>query len=359
VSTETTIEIRGLARDFARTDLRTGTEHWDAKGAFDDAVVPKLAELGFFGMLVPETSGGMGFDLSTYVAALEEIAWGDASIALLVADSVIAADMLSRFGRGAHDDALGALASGQLLGCLALAETETGTDLTVIETRATKNGDAWTIKGRKRWVLNGDHAGVAVVLARTSDGPAFFAVNRDAFTAGARADTMGLRGIAFVEIELDGAAQYLTAAETDSGATLDPLASLSAAAISVGLAQAALEHAIGYANVREQFGTKLRSFEAIQHKLAEMATRTASARALVAQAAINGADGATASIAKLAAGTGAMFVTDQAVQIYGGYGYMRDYPVEKLMRDAKALEIVHGTNELQRLRIASSLYADN
>ena len=356
------LEIRTLARDFAAAELRPHTERWDAARALDDDVASKIAELGFFGMLVPEESGGMGFGLATYLGALEELAWGEPAVALLVAQSVIAADALVRYGSSEHGQTVAALAAGEQLGCIAFAEDESSTDAHV-EAKAEQGSAGWSFTGTKRWVTNGERARVAIVLADAGDEPALFALTRESgYTAGNAAATMGLRAVPVVDLELDGAsappAARLSWSGADARSAIDPLGSLSAAAIAVGIAQAALDHAVAYANEREQFGRPIRSFEGIQIKLAEMATRTTAARCLTERASERADDSAAAAMAKLAAGSCAMYVTTEAVQIFGGYGYMRDYPVEKLMRDAKAMEMLHGTNEMQRLRIAASLYAD-
>lgn len=355
MSTAELTEIRGLARDFAAAELRPHMERWDADGAVDDDVVSKLAELGFLGMLVPESAGGMGMDLPTFMAALEELAWGEAGVAFLVAQSVTAADVIARLGGDKARTRLEQLAAGAETACLALAED--GTDVSALSTRAEQRGDAWVVTGTKAWVTNGD-ADTAVVLADTGDGAALFAVGRAGRSAGERVATLGLRTVPILSVRFDEAPAERLGAVAGEHSVGDPVGVLAAAAIAVGISQAALDHAVAYAAEREQFGRKLRSFEGIQHKLAEMATRTAAARALVERAAAKPDDRAAAAMAKLAAGTCAMFVTTEAVQIFGGYGYMRDYPVEKLMRDAKAMEIVHGASEVQRLRIAASLYSD-
>jgi alkylation response protein AidB-like acyl-CoA dehydrogenase len=356
---ETVREVRGLARDFAETRLRPGTEAWDAAGALDDAIPSELAELGFFGMLVPEEAGGMGFEMAVWVAALEEIAWGDAAVAVLLADTVIAADMLARFGEQAQQERwLGSLAAGEALACLALAPPaehgDSGEGLT-----AEASADGWRLSGRRRWVVNGDRAALALVGVSLDGQPALLAIPRDAgWSAGERALTLGLRPLALVDLELDGVqfGEPERLGGFDGAAAAGSVARLSGAAIAVGIARAALEHAVRYAAEREQFGVPIRTFEGIQHKLAEMATRTAAARLLLEQAARDPADVAASAMAKLAAGECAMFAATEAVQVFGGYGYMRDYPVEKLMRDAKALQIMHGPSEVQRRLIARSLY---
>lgn len=356
------LEIRGLARDFAAAELRPHAERWDADRALDDDVAAKIAELGFFGMLVPEERGGMGFGLATYLSALEELAWGEPGAALLVAQSVIAADVLVRFGGSAHEANVAALASGELLGCVAIAEADS-TDGAHAPASAVEHDGGWKFSGSSPWVTNGARAGIAVVLAEAGGTPALFALTPDmGYTTGSPAATMGFRSVDLVPLDFDGvdapADARLGWSGSDARAALDPLGCLSAAAIAIGISQAALDHAVRYANEREQFGRPIRHFEGIQFKLAEMATRTAAARCLMQRAADRPEDAAAAAMAKLAAGSCAMYVTTDAVQIFGGYGYMRDYPVEKLMRDAKAMEMLHGTSEMQRLRIAAALYAD-
>lgn len=356
------LEIRGLARDFAAAELRPNAEKWDAERGLDADVIAKIGELGFFGMLVPEDSGGMGFSLPTYLGALEELAWGEPAVALLVAQSVIAADVITRFGGSDRSELLGSLATGEITGCIAVSDDESSADAGA-DARATQNDAGWSFTGVKRWVTNGEQAELAIVRADVAGAPSLFALTRDAgYRIGSPAATMGLRAVPLVALDLDGvtapAAARLGWNGPDPRAALDPLGCLSAAAIAVGIAQAALDHAVRYADEREQFGRSIRRFEGIQFKLAEMATRTAGARALVELSASRPDAEAAAAMAKLAAGSCAMYVTTDAVQIFGGYGYMRDYPVEKLMRDAKAMELLHGTSEMQRLRIAAALYAD-
>ena len=346
MSTGAVAEIRGLARDFALAELRPHTERWDHDRTLDDDVIAKVAELGFFGMLLPEDAGGMGFDVLSWTAALEELAWGEPSVALLVVHSAVVADLLSR--ADADGELLSSLASGAVLGCLALADGDTSV-------RAARSGDALTLTGTKRWVTAADRAGIAVVSADTADGSALFSSTD--IRAGTRADTLGLRPLFIGDADVGGPAQHIGDAP-EEGADAGVLAALGTAAVAVGISAAALDHAVGYAAEREQFGRAIREFEGIQHKLAEMATRTAAARALVERAALLPDDVAATAMAKLAAGGCAMFVTTEAVQIFGGYGYMRDYPVEKLMRDARAMELMNGPSELQRRRIAQSLYSE-
>jgi alkylation response protein AidB-like acyl-CoA dehydrogenase len=366
--TQETNEIRALARDFAAAELRPHVEKWDHDRALDTGVLQQVAELGFFGMLVPESSGGMGMDLSSYLAALEELAWGEPAVALTVAASSFVMNVLSEHGSAEQKRRwLEPMARGEVLGCFAVSEETGGIDSEGPPASATKSGDAWLLNGAKQWVTNARSAGVALMLVRTGGkgsrtaGAFLVPTGASGFEVGERETTMGYRSLDIARVKLNNvrvgadalvgdAAQGMTYAH----AALD-LGRLGIAAQAVGIAQAALDHARGYADEREQFGQKLRMFEGIQFKLAEMATRVHAARALTMDAAVNPGTQAS-SEAKLFASEAAMWVTTQAVQIYGGYGYMRDYPVEKLMRDAKATEILEGTNELQKVLIAEQLY---
>lgn len=278
--TTETLEIRQLARQFAESDLRPHVEKWDHDGAVPPDVLSQIAELGFFTMLQAEAEGGMDFDLPTYAAAIEELAWGEPGIGLLVATANaqrVDADQLTPLGL------------------------------------ITDERSMFVVPGNK---------------ARLGD----------------RVTSLGFRTVS------------LHRAEGSPPETTD-VALAGVAAIAVGIAQAALDYARGYADVREQFGTKLRDFEGIQFKLADMSMRTEAARLLLHAAAAE-ASSLKIAMAKVFASETAMWVTTQAVQIYGGYGYMRDYPVEKLMRDAKATELLQGPNDVLRVVIARSLYHD-
>ena len=356
-------EIRTLAHEFAQAELRPHVERWDRERNIDDAVRAQIAELGFFGMVVPENFGGMGFDAAACVAVLEQLAWGEPGVAWLVAQSALVASALQQHGSEAQKQQwLEAIARGAALPCLALAEQKAGSDLAAVETRARQDGSDWVLDGRKAWVTNPGQAQFALVLARVDGATGTFLVPRsESWKVGPREHTLGLRPIELAELVLQGARVPAEARWQRSSVGSQPsapggeLGRLCIAAIAVGIAQAALDHALAYANEREQFGTRLRSFEGIQYKLADMAIHTEAARALLQQAALEN-EPRLAAMAKVLASESAMFVTTQAVQIFGGYGYMRDYPVEKLMRDAKAMELLEGANELQRVFISESLY---
>lgn len=365
-------QVRELARGFAEAELRPNVERWDQERSLEPELLGELAELGFFGMLVPEEHGGMEFELPTYLAALEALAWGEPAVALTLSiHSAFGVNLLLRHGTDEQKARwLERLAAGDVIACFALSEANAGSDAAALETRARQDGDGWVLQGTKKWVTNGGRAGLAVVLARTDSreeprgtrGIGAFLVPTDVrgYEVVERETTMGLRALEIVTVSLDevrlGADALLGDPSRGFAYAMQglDLGRLGVAAQAVGIGQAALEYALRYAAEREQFGRKILDFEGVQFKLADMATRVEAARALLARAATAPSTSAC-SMAKLFASEMAMGVTTEAVQVYGGYGYMRDYPVEKLMRDAKATEIYEGTNEIQRVVIAREL----
>jgi alkylation response protein AidB-like acyl-CoA dehydrogenase len=374
-------EIRALAREFAERELRPHTGAWDQARAVDDGVFAKLAEIGFLGMTVPEAHGGLGLDPLTYLLVLEELAWGDPAVALSVGvHNGLVAAAIARHGTDAQKGALlPALASGERLGAFALSEPQAGSDVGAVATAATPDGDGWHLSGAKRWVTNGARAGLVVVFARTAEqklGAFLVELPAEGWTVTRREVTMGYAASETVAVELgevrvpadrvlgDPKAGFRLAMQALDGGRVG------LAAQAVGIARAALEHAVAYAVQREQFDQPIARFGGVQEKLAEMARRVTAARALThgAAARLNGdasapggPDGLTAwsAMAKLTASEAAVWVADEAVQIFGGYGYMRDYPVEKLMRDAKGTEIFEGTSEILRVVIARELLREH
>ncbi|MBI4502580.1 MAG: acyl-CoA dehydrogenase family protein [Gemmatimonadetes bacterium] len=372
-------ELVGLARDFAQQEIAPHAAEWDAKAEFPARVVVQFGELGFMGMLIPEEHGGLGLDLLTYLMVLEEIAAADAGLAVLLSihNSIVAGSLLRHGTDAQRARWLPPMARGEVLGAFSLSEPGSGSDAASLSTRARRAGDAWVINGMKSWVTNGDVANLIMVMARsdTSTAPrkgrsisAFLVpAETPGVVPGKPEDKMGLRAshtttLALTEVRV-GADTLLGEEGCGLSYALEGLehGRLGVAAQAVGIARSALEHAVRYAGERRQFDTAIKDFEAIQFKLADMATRTAAARALLHEAARDAVTGlpraAAASAAKLFASEAAMWVTTQAIQIYGGYGYMRDYPVERLFRDAKATEIYEGTSEIQRIIIARALYA--
>lgn len=371
-------QILQLVRDFAAEHIAPHAARWDAEKLFDRGVIDRLGALGFLGMMVPEAWDGLGLDTLTYLRAVEEIAAADASIAVSVAvHNSLPSQMLLRHGSDAQKERwLRPMARGEKLAAFALSEADAGSDAASLRCRAERRGDGWVLNGAKAWVSNGGTADVVLAMARTdaaaprgARGIGCFIVPTGApgYVVGKAEDKMGLRAsntaaVYFQDLALgpehllgDAASGFIYALEAlDSGR-------LGIAAQACGIGRAALDHARRYAAERRQFGHAIREFEAIQFKLADMATRLAAARSLLHEAARRRDAGepttAWAAMAKLCCSETAMWVATQAVQVFGGYGFMRDYPVERLMRDAKATEIYEGTSEVQRLVIARELLA--
>ena len=367
---ETQRQIVDLTREFARTRIEPQAAEWDRTRHFARDVIDELGRLGFLGMTVPEEYGGMGLDTITYLLALEELAAADAGVAVTVGvHSAIPATMLLRHGTAAQKERwLRPMAGGERLCGFALSEPDAGSDAASLRTRAVRDGDHWVLSGTKAWVTNGGTADLMVVIARSDRGICAFIVPTDAagYRPGKPEDKMGLRAsntvaITFEELRLP--AQHLLGEEgMGFGYAMEALdvGRLGVATQAVGIARRALEHSVAYCGERKQFDRPIREFQAVQFKLADMATRVEAARALAHAAAARKDRGEDitqhASMAKLFASETAMWVTTQAVQLFGGYGYMRDFPVEKLFRDAKVTEIYEGTSEIQRLIIARELY---
>ena len=371
------LEIRALALEFAEGEIRPGVAEWDAERELPDALFEQLAELGFWGTRVPEDGGGLGLDAVTWSLVLEALAWGDASVAtVLGVHSGPVVHAIQRFGSPEQRERwLPPLASGETIGTLALAEDEAGSDTPAMAMRVEPDGDGWTLTGTKRWVAGADRAGLLLAFGRApgeegENGITAFLV--PAQTEGVRVSRrermMGLAATGTATVEFDEVRLPDDARLEGDGyaIALEALipGHVAVAAVATGISQAAMEHALDYAGERRQFDTPIWEFGAIQEKLAGMATRIAGARALTLDAAdlVDGHGSAAvglpssrrarAAMAKVTASASAMWIADEAVQIYGGYGYMRDYPVEKLLRDAKGTELYHGTNEVLRMVVA-------
>jgi alkylation response protein AidB-like acyl-CoA dehydrogenase len=376
---ETQREVQQLARSFAADEIAPHAARWDREACFPVAVAHRMGALGFLGMLIPEEYDGLALDTTSYLLALEEIAKADASAAVLMSvHNSLPTQMLLNFGSDEQRERyLKPMARGELIGAFALSEPDAGSDASALRCQAVRDGDDWLLSGTKSWVTSGNFADVIMVMARSdssdarrgSKGISAFIVTPDlpGFHVGKKEDKMGLRASPTVQLNFDGlrvpAANLL--GEEGQGfiysmKSLDN-GRLGIAAQALGIAQAALDASLDYAAEREQFGQPIREFQAIQFKLADMGARIASARALlhVTAAAKDRGESTTmhGSMSKLLASETAMWVTTQAVQIFGGYGYVKDYPVEKYFRDAKITEIYEGTSEVQRIVIARELYA--
>lgn len=377
--TETQREIQQLARNFAADEIAPHADKWDRDACFPVAVAHRMGELGFLGMLIPEQYDGLGLDTLSYLLALEEIAAADASTAVLMSvHNSLPTQMLLTFGSAAQKQRfLAPMARGEMIGAFALSEPEAGSDASSLRCQATRDGDDWVLSGTKSWVTSGTFADVILVMARTdtpehrrgSRGISAFIVTPDlpGFHVGKKEDKMGLRASPTVQLNFDGLRVPVGNLLGDEGQgfiyamrSLDN-GRLGIAAQALGIARAALQHSLTYAAERTQFGQAIKEFQAIQFKLADMSARITSARALLhaTAAAKDRGEPITkyGSMCKLLASETAMFVTTEAVQIFGGYGYVKDYPVEKLFRDAKITEIYEGTSEIQRIVIARELYS--
>jgi alkylation response protein AidB-like acyl-CoA dehydrogenase len=372
-------EIQQAARDFAQAEIAPYSAAWDRDAHFEPALVRKLGELGFLGMLVPETYDGLGLDTLTYLVALEEIAAVDASVAVLVSvHNSLPTQMILRWGTDEQKERfLRPMARGEKLGAFALSEPEAGSDAAALTTQAVRDGECWVLNGTKAWVSSGTHADVILATARTdrpnhrrgARGISAFIVTPDmpGFRVGKKEDKMGLRASPTVQLVFDNlrvpAANMLGDEGHGFSYAMQSLDNgrLGIAAQAIGIARAALDHSLAYAAERRQFGKAIADFEAIQFKLADMAKNVAASRALLhaTAAARDRGESITlaAAMSKLLASETAMSAAREAVQIFGGYGYITDYPVERLFRDAKVTEIYEGTSEIQRVVIARQLYA--
>ena len=377
--TEEQREIQRVARDFAEREIAPFADQWDRDQHFEPSIVAKLGELGFLGMLLPEQYDGLGLDMLTYLVALEEIATVDASVAVMMSvHNSLPTQMILRWGTDAQKERfLRPMARGELLGAFALSEPDAGSDAASLRTQALRDGDCWVLNGTKAWVSSGPAAGVIVAMARTDSsadrrgarGISAFILTPDlpGFHVGKKEDKMGLRASPTVQLVFDNLRVPAGNLLGDEGSgfiyamqSLDN-GRLGIAAQAIGIAEAALRCASRYAGERRQFGKPIKEYQAIQFKLADIAMRVSAGRALLHAAATAKDRGEHvtqfSAMAKLFASETAMAATQEAIQIFGGYGYVKDYPVERLFRDAKVTEIYEGTSEIQRLVIARELYS--
>ena len=372
-------QLRRTVREFAETEIAPHVMEWDEASLFPSELLPKLAELGLQGVIFPEEYGGAGFGYIEYVIAIEELARVDGSIGLIVAaHNSLCTNHIYKFGtEDQRRKYVTPLAGGQKLGCWALTEPQSGSDASGTRTSAQRQGDCWVINGTKTFTTNGHYADICVAMAVTerdqgAHGISAFIVekNTPGFRAGKKENKLGMRAsdtseMIFTDCRIP--AENLLGRQgqgfIDTLQVLDG-GRISIAALALGIAQGAYEAARKYAKERKQFGKAIAEFEAIQFKLADMATEIAAARMLVYQAASLAdrsiTDGAVrftleSSMAKLYASEVAVRVANEAVQIFGGYGFVKDYPAEKYYRDVKLCTIGEGTSEIQRLVIARQI----
>jgi alkylation response protein AidB-like acyl-CoA dehydrogenase len=367
-------EVIGAVRAFARERITPAAAGLDERGEFPAELFAGLGEMGLCGIPYEEKYGGGGLDWLTYLAVLEEIAKASLPLAVTVSVHHLAAFGVHHFGSdGLKERYLPRMLSGEWLGAYALSEASSGSDAAALRTRAERTDAGWRLTGTKRFITHGGDAQVYLVMARSGEegprGVSAYIVEKGwpGFDFGKLEQKMGWGSSPMRELLLDGCevpSENLVG-EEGQGFTvaLEALEGgrLGIAACSVGLAQAALDAAAGFASTREQFGRPVGDFEGIQFMLADMATQVEAARRLYREAGrvrdAGGDAGRAASMAKLFASDVAMRVTTDAVQVHGGYGYMREYPVERYMREAKALQIVEGTNQVQRMLIGRALTA--
>jgi butyryl-CoA dehydrogenase len=366
--------IRDTARDLSRREIAPVAAEIDRSHTFPRALFSRLGELGLLGVMVPEEWGGGGMDALSYALALEEIAVGCAStaVAMSVQCSLVAAPILTEGTDEQCARWLPDLASGKKIGCFALSEPEAGSDAKAQRTRAVRDGDAWKISGTKNFITNGPVADVMIVIATTdpakgSRGISAFLVptSTPGLRIGPPDQKLGIRGAPSAQVFFDGAAVGDDARLGAEGEgfkiamrALDG-GRIGIAAQAVGIARAAFEAATRYALERKTFGQPIAEHQAIQFKLADMNTEIDAARLLLWRAASRKDHkqpfGTEAAMAKLFASEVANRAAKEAVQIFGGYGYLADFPAERHFRDAKITEIYEGTSEIQRLVIASAL----
>jgi alkylation response protein AidB-like acyl-CoA dehydrogenase len=366
-------EIQALTREFARAEIDPHAAQWDREHHFPRELFGKLAELGLMGACVPEEYGGAGADFLSYVLVLEELSRADAGVGVTVAVHTSAAT-LPILAYGTDDQKsrfVPPLARGEQLGAFALTEAEAGSDAGALRTRAEIAGDGWTITGAKQWITNGRHAGTFILFARTDPetagarGVSAFILDAEHVRVTRDEEKLGLNSSVTSDIVVEGAqvGRDRLLNEENRGfrvamGTLDG-GRIGIAAQALGIAQAGYEIALEYAAGRRAFGHRIADFQAIQHKLANMSMELDAARLLVYRAAWLKQQGRRhteeGAKAKLFASEMARRQTSEAIQILGGYGYTKEFPVERYYRDAKITEIYEGTSEIQRLVIARSI----
>src|SRR5687768_1158755 len=372
--TEEQKAVRGAARDFAVNELLPGVIERDTHQKFPADQVRKMGELGFMGMMVDPKYNGGGMDTISYVLAMEEISKIDASasVCMSVNNSLVCWG-LEKFGSEEQKEKyLKRLATGSIIGAFCLSEPEAGSDATSQRTTAEDKGDYYLLNGTKNWITNGNSASVYIVIAQTSPDKKHKGINAlivekemAGFTVGKKEDKMGIRGsdthsLMFTDVKIpkenrigEEGFGFTFAMSTLNGGRIG------IASQALGIASGAYELALRYSKERMAFGKKLSEHQAIQFKLAEMATKIDAARLLVHQAAwlkdLKKDFVKAAAMAKLFASQIAQEVTTEAVQIHGGYGYVKEFHVERMMRDAKITQIYEGTTEIQKMVISREL----
>jgi len=378
---EDTQQIQDLARDFATSVILPGAAERDRTHEFPKEIVGQLSEMGFMGMFIPEQYGGIGLSILDYVVALEQICYADAGVGVIMSvQNSLASWPILNYGTEAQKQKyLPVMASGEKIGCYALTEPGAGSDAAAQATRVTRDGDDYVLNGTKMWITNGPQADICVAYASLDPSARHRAVcafileaDWDGYKVGKIEEKLGIACSGTSELifeDLKVPADSLLHDEnrgfTVAMGTLDG-GRIGIAAQSLGIAQRAFDLAVSYANERVAFGKPISSKQAIQWMIADMGTRIEAARLLTWKAAVlkdnlKGASaaaqaraGRACSMAKLYASETANFCADKALQIHGGYGYSKEYEVERLYRDARITTLYEGTSEIQRLVIAKS-----
>lgn len=372
--TEEHLMIRDAARDFAQNELLSGVIERDEKQEFPTDQVKKMAELGFMGMMVSPEYGGGGMDTISYVLAMEEISKVDASSSVIMSvnNSLVCWGIETYGSQEQKDKYLRRLATGEIIGAFCLSEPEAGSDATSQRTTAIDNGDHYILNGTKNWITNGNSASVYLVIAQTDHALGHKGINAfiveketDGVIVGKKEDKLGIRGsdthsIMFTDVKVpkenrigENGFGFSFAMKTLSGGRIG------IAAQALGIASGAYELSLKYSKERKAFGKEISNHQAIAFKLADMATEIEAARLLCLKAAWLKDNGMNydkeSAMAKVYASETAMKTATEAVQIHGGYGFVKEYHVERLMRDAKITQIYEGTSEIQRIVISRSV----
>lgn len=369
--------MRKMVRDFAQKEVEPHIKQMEEDDRFPEEMIQKMGELGLMGIPVPEEYGGSGMDFTSYIIAINELAKVSATVGVILSvHTSVGTNPILYFGNEAQKKHyIPKLASGEYLGAFAVTEPGAGSDVASMKTKAKKDGDYYILNGSKAFITNGGSADTFITFARTSDekgskGVSAFIIERDTpgFSIGKAEKKMGLHGSSTVQLNFDNckvSKEQLLGNEGDgfkiAMANLN-VGRIGIAAQALGIGEAALEHASTYAKERQQFGKSIAQHQGISFKLADMATEVEAAKLLVYHVASlverDVPAGKEASMAKMYASKTARKAAIEAVQIFGGYGYTEDYPVERLFRDAKVTEIYEGTNEIQHIVIAKNLLKD-
>jgi alkylation response protein AidB-like acyl-CoA dehydrogenase len=365
--------IETVRRYIAREVIPVATEMEHAD-AYPEKIVADMRELGLFGITIPEEYGGLGLDLLTYIGVIEELAYGWMSLSGIVNTHTIAATLITKHGTEEQKKQwLPRLATGEIRGCLSLSESDAGSDTRNISCKAVRDGEEYVVTGTKMWVTNGERASIIALAARTEEGISAFIVEKEpgpkfgGITVSKNIGKLGYKGIETVEMQYDGHRLPADALLGDPGRGLSyilgalEVGRINIAARAVGVARAAFDAALAYAQERKTMGKPIGEHQAIQMKLADMATKVEAARLLTKSAAERKQAGERADVeagmAKLFASETALEVATEALRIHGGVGYTTELPVERYYRDAPLMIIGEGTNEIQRLVIARGLLA--